>query len=340
MRQERGRQLRGDMNADVVAVKILPDGPRISLSSLVRQPAREHSLHVGKGEFNDIVIRGNPEVADTHCILLWSQGRLEVRDYAPDKLTEFNDIALVDGHALLRSTNVLSIGSTKQVTHIMACGEGVEERPQMPVKDMPELVGKAPAYLGSNKTAAARAIGLDRITYARRLAKLAGVAALLCAVLGGATWMAKERPTSNMKSDPVEATRPTTGEPLPAASAAPAALRTDADAMSATTSEEERPSTGKPVEEATPQAVKPRRKSMKRGKSRDIDDAERQAPEKKARVSNKDKIEIEPPVIPGRAEDSRFIGVSHSVRRGFTGVSYSTSKKTTPSPARGQGDTP
>ena len=176
----------------VRALRVLPSGPAFWLHDLARKPAPEHSLRIGKAEYCDIVIRDNPGVEDTHCFLLWSRDRLEVRDFAPGKLTLFNGIAVVDGHALLGPSDVLSIGTAEQVTHIMACRESLKESPRIPVCNIQELIIKAHEYHGSKEQTAAKGIKVNRMTYARKLAKLIATVAILCGVLGAGMWLSAD----------------------------------------------------------------------------------------------------------------------------------------------------
>ena len=178
-----------EATAPVRAIRQLPDGPIHWLRDLVHSPAPEHSLRIGKAEYSDIPISDNEYVANTHCWLLWSGDRLEVRDFAPGKLTKFNGVSVVDGHVLLSPGDVLTIGTKKRVTRLVVLGDDINQRPRIPVEGIPELVVESPAYHGSMRQSA-KAIGMNQTTFLNKYKKFVPSVVLCLCIVGGGVWLA------------------------------------------------------------------------------------------------------------------------------------------------------
>lgn len=198
----------------------LPNGPAHYLPGLVKSPAPEHQLRIGKADYNDIQVLGNEHIEDTHCLLLWTGDSLEVRDYASDGVTLFGgQVEVIDGHAQLRPGDVLTLGGEEkdQQTLLHICGESPDELPLIPVRDIPDLVVESPEYHGSGRQAA-KAIGMSQSTFSRDYAMLTTAVGVCVGLVAGGWWFGASRSdrSSEAPAQPAAAveTVPTPTPPL------------------------------------------------------------------------------------------------------------------------------
>lgn len=165
---------------DVVLALEQLDGPIHVLHEVARSSGPVFVLRVGKDDHNDIVIRDDDAVADTHCLLVCDNGHVTVQDFHDEP--QINDVPVVD--ASLKPNDVLTVGNTL----LVAIGAKVKRRPTLTVWDYDSLYRKMKRFYGSS-IGAAEALGVERRTFDRRYAKWVGTAVVLCGLAGAGMWL-------------------------------------------------------------------------------------------------------------------------------------------------------
>lgn len=197
--------LRRDAKEPVRALRRLPDGPVLFLRDPLDNPP-PYSYFIGKGNHCDIRLNRDDDVSETHCMLMYSDGVVEIRDHRHDGMTLVNNVIVVDGHAILRPGNVLTlytegvVGGNKPV-NLVACGRNLDQKPEITAPDMPKLLELAKEYHGSGKKVA-EAFGFTNPRtvqrwYRKGLYNVFPGAAVLMLALGGWYWTSPSSSTDD-----------------------------------------------------------------------------------------------------------------------------------------------
>ncbi len=200
-----GRVKQANEGDRVLALRVMPKGPVYWLDQLgkVRAPAKY--ISVGTSRSCEIVVKDERGMrGKVHCFLLCDGDKVTVRHHHAKPM--INNVAVVDG-AELRQGNVLIVGKT----WFVACGENLDQKPDITAPDIADYVHQAFAYHGSYAKAG-KAIKIEARTFENWVkVKYAASAAVLCLGLAAGGWYWGMRETSGPLSSPES--------PLPAASA-------------------------------------------------------------------------------------------------------------------------